>query len=129
LFVPVLAGDKHAEAAVQAAAGILKATGHEDDAGPWVPVGVGIHTGTAFVGSVGSAGVSDITALGDDVNLTARLASIAAAGEVLMTEATREAAGVPTGGLETRSLDLKGRSTPVDAWVMRAGANVPAGSG
>src|SRR6476660_4648187 len=39
LFVPVLAGDKHAEAAVQAARGILKVTGHEKNTGPWVPVG------------------------------------------------------------------------------------------
>jgi adenylate cyclase len=126
LFVPVLAGGKHAEAAVRAANGILRATGHEDTAGPWVPVGVGVHTGMAFVGSVGSTGVSDITALGDDVNLTARLASVAAAGEIVMTEATRAAVGLPTGGLEMRRLDLKGRSTPVDVWAMRAGAPVPA---
>ena len=124
LFVHVLTGDKHAQAAVQAARGILKATGHEDSAGPWVPVGIGVHTGMAFVGALGSAGVSDITALGDDVNLTARLASIAAAGEIIMTEATRAAAGLPTDRLEMRSLELKGRSTPVDAWVMRAGAAV-----
>ena len=122
LFVPVLAGDRHAEEAVSAARGIMKATGHRDNNGPWVPVGIGVHTGTAFVGAVGTAGVSDITALGDDVNVTARLASVAAAGEIVMTEATRASVGVPKDGLEMRSLELKGRSAPVDVWVERAGA-------
>jgi adenylate cyclase len=121
LFVPVLAGDRHPQSAVQAANGIMKATGHEDPTGPWVPVGIGVHTGMAFVGSVGSAGVNDITALGDDVNLTARLASVAAAGEIVMTEATRAAVDLPADGLEKRSLELKGRSAPVDVWVKRVG--------
>lgn len=122
LFVPVLSGDQHAHAALHAAQDILKATGHDKSSGPWVPVGVGIHTGTAFVGALGSAGVSDITALGDDVNLTARLASLASAGEIIMTEATRSAAGLPTMGLERRSLELKGRTAPVDAWLLRVGS-------
>jgi adenylate cyclase len=122
LFVPVLAGEKHAEAAVRAAEGILRATGHGERSGPWVPIGVGVHTGMAFVGSVGSAGVNDITALGDDVNLTARLAAVARAGEIFMTGATRAAAGVSTGDLETRSLELKGRSAPVEVWIRRVGA-------
>jgi adenylate cyclase len=123
LFLPVLAGQEHAKAALAGARAILKATGHENSGGPWVPVGAGIHTGNAFVGSVGSAGVSDITALGDDVNLTARLASLASAGEILMTEAARAASGLPTDGLEQRRLELKGRSTPVDVWVMHIGVH------
>jgi adenylate cyclase len=127
LFVPVLAGNSHASAAVEAAQGILKATGHEESTGPWVPVGIGIHTGNAFVGSVGSAGVSDITALGDDVNLTARLASLASAGQILITESARSAAGLSTYGLEPSRLQVKGRSAPVDVWVMRVGAPAAVG--
>ena len=123
LFVPGLAGERHSEVAVEAAEGILRATGHDQSDGPWVQVGIGIHTGNAFVGSVGSAGVRDITALGDDVNLTARLASTAQAGEILITEATRAAAGLETEYLEQRRLDLKGRSTLVDVWLKRIGVN------
>ena len=123
LFVPVLNKDKHAQVAIQAARRVLQATGHGSDKAPWVPVGVGIHTGTAFVGAVGTAGVSDITALGDNVNLTARLASLARAGEILISEATRAAAGLPIDGLEPRHLQLKGRAEPVDAWVMRVGSH------
>jgi adenylate cyclase len=124
LFIPALAGQTHAEAAVQAAQGILRATGHENSEGPWVSVGAGVHTGNAFVGAVGSSGVHDITALGDDVNLTARLASLAAAGEILITEAACAAAGVETDGLETRHLEVKGRKEPLDVWVMRVGEAV-----
>jgi adenylate cyclase len=123
LFVPVMTGEEHAQAAMRGAQAILRATGHDRSEGPWVPVGIGVHTGRAFVGAVGSAGVSDITALGDDVNLTARLASIAQAGEILVTEATRAAAGLPTEGLEPRRLEVKGRSAPVDAWLVRVGAD------
>jgi adenylate cyclase len=124
LFVPILTGSKHAQSAVAAAQGIMRATGHGEPSGPWVPVGIGVHTGMAFIGSVGSAGVSDFTVLGDDVNLTARLASVAAAGEIVMTEATRAAVGLPPGDLEARTVELKGRSTPVDVWVMRTRAGV-----
>jgi adenylate cyclase len=124
LFVPVLNGQKHAEAAVQAARAILEATGHNRPTGPWVPVGVGVHTGSAFVGAIGKAGISDITALGDDVNLTARLASIASTGEIILTEATRAAAHLDSTTLEPRTLDLKGRSTAVDAWLTRVGAPI-----
>lgn len=126
LFVPALAGPKHAGAAVRAAEGILRATGHEERQGPWVPIGAGVHTGTAFVGALGTSGVSDITALGDDVNLTARLASAAGAGEILITEAARADAGLATDGLESRHLQLKGRAEPVDVWVMRIGAGAAA---
>ncbi|MGA7730378.1 MAG: adenylate/guanylate cyclase domain-containing protein [Chloroflexia bacterium] len=127
LFVPGLAGDSHPEVAVKAAEGILRATGHDRSEGPWVPVGIGIHTGNAFVGAVGSAGMSDITALGEDVNLTARLASTAGAGEILITEDTRAAAGLEIGSLEPRRLDLRGHSAPVDVWLMRIGATITEG--
>ena len=119
LYLPGLAGQEHARLAVQAAQDLLRATGHGARGGPWIPVGVGVHTGTAFVGSVGSAGVTDLTALGDAVNITARLASQAGPGEVLISEATATAARVERGGLESRRLDLKGRTAPVDTWVLR----------
>src|SRR5439155_11100963 len=38
-------------------------TGHEDRSGPWVPVGAGVHKGTAFVGAVGTTDVGDFTVL------------------------------------------------------------------
>jgi adenylate cyclase len=56
--------------------------------------------------------------LGDAVNVAARLASHAGSGEVVVSEATGTAAGLDTEGLDRRQLDLKGKSEPVDAWVI-----------
>jgi adenylate cyclase len=94
LFIPALAHDEHAAQAVEAARALLRATGHADPGGPWIPIGVGVHTGVAFIGSVGKPPVTDLTALGDVVNTTARLASAAATGEILITEEAAAAASV-----------------------------------
>jgi adenylate cyclase len=85
-----------------------------------VPIGVGIHTGSAWVGSiVGASGVAtDFTALGDNVNVAARLASMADPGEILVSEVTLDAAGVETHGLEKRQLELKGKSELVNVRVL-----------
>jgi adenylate cyclase len=118
LYVPAIGAD-HARKAVLAARDLLLATGHGDPDGPWVPVGAGVHTGTAYVGAVGSeATVSDFTALGDAVNVTARLSSVAAAGEVLISESSYAAARDELGELEVRHLDVKGRDAPVDVRVL-----------
>jgi adenylate cyclase len=125
LFLPILAGTGHAERAIQAAGRILVETGHRDPQGPWAPVGIGLHTGKAFVGSVGSAGVTDFTALGDEVNATARLASAAGAGEILVSASTAQAAGLQRAQLEFRRLELKGRQQAMEVYVMGP-AGVPA---
>lgn len=116
LFLPFMAGKEHARRAVEAAEGLLLATGHGSAKGPWVPLGAGVHTGTAFVGVVGSKGASDFTALGDPVNVAAHLASQAAIGEILVTNQAASAASLPDEGLERRHLSLKDH--PVDALVL-----------
>lgn len=123
LFIPGYAGKDHARKAVKAGQELLRATGHGGESGPWVPVGVGIHTGTAWVGSiVGASGeAADFTALGDNVNIAARLASQAGQGEVLASEATCEAAEIDTRGFEKRQLALKGKSEMVSVRVLHQG--------
>jgi adenylate cyclase len=112
-YFPLMSGPRYAAAAVGTATALLHATGHDDPAGPWVPVGVGVATGPAWVGAVGDERHTDLTALGDNVNIAARLGAAAGAGEVLMTVETALAAGVEA-GLERRNLDLKGKSTPTE---------------
>ncbi len=124
LFIPFMTGPEHAARAVETAQELLRVTGHDSPEGPWVPLGAGVHTGTAFVGIVGSGNTSDFTALGDPVNIAAHLASQAAIGEVLVTDEGAEAAGVAGTGLEHRHLSLKGH--PVDAWVLSASRPAPA---
>jgi adenylate cyclase len=72
------------------------------------------------VGSiVGTSGAgADFTALGDNVNIAARLASKAKAGEVLISEAAYAASGLDFGELEQRQLELKGKSEPIGVRVM-----------
>jgi class 3 adenylate cyclase len=123
LFVPFLAGPDHARKAFEAADALLRATGHGSADAPWVPLGAGVHTGTAFVGIVGSAGASDFTALGDPVNIAAHLASQAAIGEILITTDAAAAASVKSDELERRHVSLKGH--PVDAVVLVPAAASP----
>jgi adenylate cyclase len=118
LFLPVLAGQDHAAHAIEAARDLLRATGHGSEGGPWIPVGAGVHTGLAYVGTIGDT-VTDFTALGDSVNVTARLASAAGAGEILVSSASAEGAGLGE-SLETRNLTLRGRTQPLEVRVLRA---------
>jgi adenylate cyclase len=119
-YVPGFAGRQHARRALDAAVELLRVTGHSDADGPWIPVGVGVHTGVAYVGAVGSAeGMTDITALGDAVNTAARLASEAGPGEILVSEATCAAATLDMDGYEQRCLDLKGRSDTIEVRVIK----------
>ena len=124
LFIPGFAGPEHPRRAIEAAQDLLKLTGHRDPKGPWIPVGIGIHTGTAFVGVVGEVGTTqDFTALGDNVNITARLASEAGPGEILISDALYEAANLDREDLERRQLELKGKSEVTGVRVMRLSAN------
>lgn len=119
LYVSGFAGPDHARVAIDAAVELLRATGHNTKEGPWLPVGAGVNTGVAFVGSVGSpGGISQFTALGDAMNITARLASQARAGEILVSSNACTAAKFDTAHLEERRLELKGRSEPIDAFVL-----------
>jgi adenylate cyclase len=86
-----------------------------------IPVGAGVHSGVAFFGAVGGRdGLTNITALGDEVNLCARLASQAAAGEILVSEQALQEAGIDCAPLEARSPELKGISAPVPVRVLHA---------
>jgi adenylate cyclase len=121
LYIPGLAGAGHARRAVLAAEELLDATGHNSSS-PWLPVGVGIHTGNAYVSLVGSeGGVGDLTALGDSMNVTARLASQAGSGEILVSESAYRQAALKA-DLEERRLELKGRSEPVSVHVLKVKA-------
>lgn len=119
LFVPGLSGRDHARVVVMAAQEVLLATGHGEGKEPWVPVGVGVHTGRAFVGAVGSAGgMTTISALGDAVNTAARLASEAGPGEIVVSQDTWSASGLDLPSTPARRLQLKGRSEGIDARIL-----------
>jgi adenylate cyclase len=125
LYFPLFTGANHASPAVMAAKELLQVMGYGGSQGPWLPIGVGVHTGIVFFGTVsGSEGsVTDVAALGDNVNITARLASNAAPGEVLISDAAYQSAGLDLGGLEQRQLELKGKREPFGVRVLRVPAS------
>jgi len=120
LFIPGFAGVEHPRRAIEAAQELLELTGHREGEEPWLPVGVGVHTGPAFVGVVGGTedNPSDFTALGDNVNITSRLASLAGPGEILLSEAVYTASNLELENLERRELDLKGKSEKTNVRVL-----------
>ena len=122
MFFPLLSGEQHAARAIDAARALLQATGHADQGDPWVPLGAGVHTGTAWVGALGSETRTEFTAVGDAVNTTARLASVAKAGEILVTADAARAAGLDSG--ERTAIELKGKEQEIE--VIRLSV-VPAG--
>jgi adenylate cyclase len=125
-FVPGFAGPQHARQAVLCGLEILRATGHDDDEIPWIPVGAGVHTGIAFVGSVGKGeDLAELTAIGDAATVGARLASVAGIGELVVSQAAYAAAGL-TGDAESRDLVLKGVTAPVSVRVLRTGKTLQA---
>ena len=49
-FAPAFAGPNHALTAIKAGKDVLRATGHGTGETPWIPVGVGVNTGVAYIG-------------------------------------------------------------------------------
>lgn len=120
LYLPGFAGPHHAARAIAAGRTLIRATGHDGSHLPWVPIGIGIHTGIALVGSVGSPqSFIDFTATGDAMNVCARLAAAAGKGEVLVSESAQRQAHMPSEGVETRIIPLKGKREPLQVFVLR----------
>jgi adenylate cyclase len=119
LFIPGFAGDDHATDAIAAARDLLREAANGGGS-PWIPLGAGVHTGVAYVGTVGEQDALDFTALGDTVNTGSRLGAAAGLGEILVSDAAAAAGGLDTSGLERRTLVLRGREQAVDTWVVTA---------
>ena len=84
-----------------------------------ISVGIGLHTGEATIGYIGSEKRSEYTAIGDTVNLASRLESNAAGGQILMSEATAAASGNLIPVTQREPLSVKNRVQPVNVLEVR----------
>ncbi|MEA2492703.1 MAG: adenylate cyclase [Thermoleophilaceae bacterium] len=115
-FVRGISGPGYRRRAVEAGTELLSAVGYGTPEGPWLSMGVAVNAGLAYVGNVGDA-VTDFTALGDTVNVAARMQGEAASGELLI----REGLGPePESRLQRRTLNLRGHQEPIEVLVVSA---------
>ncbi|MBL9216714.1 MAG: response regulator [Opitutaceae bacterium] len=76
-------------------------------------INFGIHTGQAIVGNVGTAQIMDFTAVGDTVNLAARLQEHASGSQILISDKVYEQLQDQVGVRPLGALSVKNRSEPV----------------
>ena len=126
LFIPAAAGPGYRSAPVHAAVNILRAVGVGVQQEPWLPLGIGIHAGPAYVGKIGTDRINDFTALGDTVNVAARLQAEATAGEIVLSEAVYEGVADRYPDLEQKTLTLRGKEEPISVRIIRPGGLQPA---
>lgn len=84
-----------------------------------LPMGVGIHAGAAVVGLLGSSSHQEYDAIGDTVNVAARLSNYAPAGEIYVTEAVVAAAGKEWAFEPLGVMQVRGRYEPIVAYRLK----------
>ena len=110
----------HAVKAVESALAMQEAlpafnAGLREELGLELRIGVGVHTGKAFVGNMGTADFINYTLIGDNVNLASRLEGLCpqyGAG-IVISEETRQACGESFAYQCLDSIRVKGKTRPV----------------
>ncbi|WP_327107161.1 adenylate/guanylate cyclase domain-containing protein [Nonomuraea glycinis] len=123
---PATQGD-HAAAACRAALAMQQAAAEVAEEAAWTEgdvewptFRVGVNTGPALVGNIGSPRLRGFNAMGDCVNVAARLQTLAEPGTVVIGETTHKQLGGRATVRPLGKLSLKGKEEPVEAYVLTA---------
>jgi adenylate cyclase len=110
----------HARRAARAALGLQEVIEAVAEREPgWPRFRVGVNTGPALIGNIGSTEFRNFTAIGDTVNLAARLEQeVAEAGQVVIGPATHAAVANLAIARRLDPIEVKGKREPVACWVL-----------
>jgi adenylate cyclase len=116
LFGAPFALQNDADAAVRAAVQMQKSLEELNriSGKPPLNIGIGIHTGEAVVGFLGTERRMDYTAIGDTVNVASRLTSQAGPAQIVISNATFKQIGQEISCCPMLPMKLKGRDEPID---------------
>jgi adenylate cyclase len=118
IFVPGFSGEDFVTNMVLSAEELMRGAGFIANEEAWLPIGIGLDQGTAFVGNIGAGDVKDFTAIGDVVNTASRLQAVAGPGQIVMSERVFTPLAHRYAHAQTQDLALRGKAEAFRAHIV-----------